>query len=383
MKNLTLAISLGLFAFAAHSAEKTALFTVASDVASLQHSDIGSAKKTGETSPVKLKSKASKQGGKALFQISGQQDAQNDAAPVAAAETASKPENPADNAPANPLQALAASGKDAESNKAVTGKKTAKPAVKTTVKKAADNALQTLAAAGKSGSVQTVEETAPKVQTATTADKRSSAQTPVADQPASGQVAATENSKPSEENSESTLFKIASYYEADEMGDSDDAVRKIDFSKPQGQQLPGDFAERRAIADSKAIQLAAPASSKRSSKKGSYSYVVRGKRYQTLASSDDFVQEGPASWYGPGFHGKKTASGEIYDMHKMTAAHKRLPLGTKLEVTNKRTGKTIIVTVNDRGPFHGNRIIDLSHAAASKLGVLRSGVANVTIRAIK
>lgn len=190
---------------------------------------------------------------------------------------------------------------------------------------------------------------------------------------------------------ETALFKVASYYEADEMGDSDDAVRKIDFSKPQGQQLPSDVARRkavekkvvaeRAIAGSKAIRLAAPAVPKK--QKGSYSYVVRGKRYQTLASSENFVQEGAASWYGPGFHGRKTASGEIYDMHKLTAAHKRLPLGTKLEVTSKRTGKSVVVTVNDRGPFHGNRILDLSHAAASQLGLVNAGVGEVTIRAIK
>ena len=194
---------------------------------------------------------------------------------------------------------------------------------------------------------------------------------------------------------ESTLFKVASYYEADEMGESDDAVRKIDFSKPPGQQLPSDAQQtktalnaeirgqtERAIASSKAIQRAAPGEPKKQ-RKGSYSYVVRGKRYQTLASSENFVEEGPASWYGPGFHGRKTASGEIYDMHKLTAAHKGLPLGTKLEVTNKRTGKSVVVTVNDRGPFHGNRILDLSHAAASQLGLVHAGVGEVTIRAIK
>lgn len=363
MKNLTLAISLSLFAVAAHSAEKAPLFTVASDVASLQDSDIGSAKKTGETKPVKLTSKASKQDGKALFQIHGQQAAPHEAAPLAGKDNASKKADQAGAAQANPLQALAAGGKPAESQKAVADKKADKAAVKASAKTEKTRP-------------QAADDSAAKVKTVAAAD-----------QPASGQTAAKGDSQPAVENSESTLFKIASYYEADEMGDSDDAVRKIDLSKPVGQQLPGEVAERRAIADSKAIQRAAPlaasSKTKSSGKKGSSSYVVRGKRYQTLASSDDFVQEGPASWYGPGFHGKKTASGEIYDMHKMTAAHKRLPLGTKLEVTNKRTGKTIIVTVNDRGPFHGNRIIDLSHAAASKLGVLKSGVANVTIRAIK
>ncbi|MDO4777465.1 MAG: septal ring lytic transglycosylase RlpA family protein [Cardiobacteriaceae bacterium] len=352
---------MSLFALAAHSAEKAPLFTVASDVASLQDSDIGSAKKTGETKPVKLKSKASKQDGKALFQIHGQQAAQHKAAPLAAKDNASKKADQAGTARDNPLQALAAGDKPAESKKAVADKKADKAAVKASAKT-------------EKTKPQAADDSAAKVKTVVAADKS-----------ATEQIAAKGDSQPAVENSESTLFKIASYYEADEMGDSDDAVRKIDLSKPQGKpQLLADVSGRRAIADSKAIQRAAPVSKKRSGgKKGSYSYVVRGKRYQTLASSDDFVQEGPASWYGPGFHGKKTASGEIYDMHKMTAAHKRLPLGTKLEVTNKRTGKSIIVTVNDRGPFHGNRIIDLSHAAASKLGVLKSGVANVTIRAIK
>ena len=363
MKNLTLAIGLGLFAFAAYSAEKAPLFTVASDVASLQDSQIGSAKKTGESRPVKLKSKAGKQDGKALFQISGQQHVQSEPALVVTSDTNSKPEEQADAAPVNALRALAGNGKDVESSKAAADKKAVKSPEKTTVKSGAENASQTSATSGKPESKMQADESVARVQAAAAADKHATGQTPVTDEQATGQVAARGGSKPAEENGESTLFKIASYYEADEMGDSDDAVRKIDFSKPQGQQLPGDLAGRRAIADSRAIQLAAPSSSKRGSKKGSYSYVVRGKRYQTLASSDDFVQEGPASWYGPGFHGKKTASGEIYDMHKMTAAHKRLPLGTKLEVTNQRTGKTIIVTVNDRGPFHGNRIIDLSHAA--------------------
>ncbi|UJF24296.1 septal ring lytic transglycosylase RlpA family protein [Suttonella sp. R2A3] len=112
------------------------------------------------------------------------------------------------------------------------------------------------------------------------------------------------------------------------------------------------------------------------------SYTVRGKRYTTLSSSEGFSQEGSASWYGGKFHGRKTASGEIFDMYAMTAAHKRLPLGTKIEVTNKATGKSIVVTVNDRGPFHGDRILDLSKGAAQKLGVINQGTANVSIRAL-
>ena len=112
------------------------------------------------------------------------------------------------------------------------------------------------------------------------------------------------------------------------------------------------------------------------------SYSVFGKRYQVLDSSHGFVQRGTASWYGTKFHGNKTSNGETYDMYAMTAAHKSLPLPTYVEVTNLSTGKKIIVRVNDRGPFHGGRIIDLSYAAAAKLGTLKKGTSTVEIRAI-
>lgn len=115
----------------------------------------------------------------------------------------------------------------------------------------------------------------------------------------------------------------------------------------------------------------------------SYEYTVRGKTYQTLAHANDFKQEGTASWYGPGFHGKKTASGEIFDQNELTAAHKRLPLGTKIRVTNLENGKSVVVKINDRGPFHSNRVLDLSQAAAQKIGLLHSGVTNVSIVTVK
>ena len=99
------------------------------------------------------------------------------------------------------------------------------------------------------------------------------------------------------------------------------------------------------------------------------SYVVNGKQYFTLSSARGFIQRGIASWYGQAFHGRRTSSGETYDMHKMTAAHKTLPLPTYVSVRDLGTGRTIVVRVNDRGPFHGDRIIDLSFAAASKLGI--------------
>ena len=112
------------------------------------------------------------------------------------------------------------------------------------------------------------------------------------------------------------------------------------------------------------------------------SYVVFGKRYHVKSSSSGHVEKGMASWYGPGFHGRRTSSGERYDMYAMTAAHKSLPLPTYVEVTNVQNGRSAIVKVNDRGPFKDGRVIDLSYAAAKKLGVVKPGVAVVELRAI-
>ena len=112
------------------------------------------------------------------------------------------------------------------------------------------------------------------------------------------------------------------------------------------------------------------------------SYVVLGRRYNTLSSARGFVERGIASWYGKKFHGRRTSSGETYDMYKMTAAHKTLPLPTYVSVRNLSTGREIRVCVNDRGPFHSNRIIDLSYAAANKLGIARKGTGFVEVRAI-
>ena len=93
--------------------------------------------------------------------------------------------------------------------------------------------------------------------------------------------------------------------------------------------------------------------------------------------------DGTASWYGPGFHGKKTASGEIYDQNKLTAAHKTVPLGSKARVTNLENGNSVEVEINDRGPFVKGRIIDLSRAAAGALGIVESGTAPVQIELIR
>ncbi len=111
-------------------------------------------------------------------------------------------------------------------------------------------------------------------------------------------------------------------------------------------------------------------------------YEVFGQRYYVMTSNSGFKERGVASWYGKKFHGKPTSSGVIYDMYAMTAAHKTLPLPTKLRVRNLRNGRSIIVTVNDRGPFIDNRIIDLSYAAANRLDIVKDGTALVEISVI-
>ena len=113
------------------------------------------------------------------------------------------------------------------------------------------------------------------------------------------------------------------------------------------------------------------------------SYVVFGKRYYVLDSSEGFVQRGIASWYGTKFHGRSTSSGEIYNMHAMTAAHKTLPIPVYVHVKNLDNGRSAVVKVNDRGPFIAGRIIDLSYAAAKKLGVDGPGTANVEISVLQ
>jgi len=111
-------------------------------------------------------------------------------------------------------------------------------------------------------------------------------------------------------------------------------------------------------------------------------YTVLGKTYTVLPTSKGYHERGIASWYGSKFHGRRTSSGELYDMHLATAAHKSLPLPTYAEVTNLDNGRKMIVKINDRGPFHEDRIIDLSYAAAIKLGVDQTGTARIDVRAI-
>jgi|TARA_B110001454_G_scaffold49454_2_gene48653 rare lipoprotein A len=111
-------------------------------------------------------------------------------------------------------------------------------------------------------------------------------------------------------------------------------------------------------------------------------YTVFGKEYAVMEQSAGFKEEGYASWYGMKFHGHATSNGEIYDVYQMTAAHKTLPLPSYVKVTRKDTQESLIVRVNDRGPFHEGRIIDLSYAAAVKLGINKTGVAEVSIEVV-
>jgi len=118
------------------------------------------------------------------------------------------------------------------------------------------------------------------------------------------------------------------------------------------------------------------------SRGGNKNYQVRGINYKVLTSAKGFEQTGTASWYGKKFHGHLTSNGEIYDMYAMSAAHKNLPLPTYLKVTNLANNKSVIVRVNDRGPFHQSRIIDLSYSAAYKLDMLKTGTAKVKVTSI-
>ncbi len=111
-------------------------------------------------------------------------------------------------------------------------------------------------------------------------------------------------------------------------------------------------------------------------------YTVLNKNYTVLGSAQGYVERGIASWYGTKFNGRATSSGEIYDICAFSAAHKTLPLPSFARVTNLDNGRSVVVRINDRGPFHSGRIIDLSYAAASRLGVDKTGTARVEVRAI-
>ena len=111
-------------------------------------------------------------------------------------------------------------------------------------------------------------------------------------------------------------------------------------------------------------------------------YVIEGITYRVMETSEGYREEGIASWYGGYFHGRRTSSGDTYDMYQMTAAHKSLPLPTYVRVTHLENGRSVVLRVNDRGPFVEDRIIDLSFAAASKLGMATIGTARVEVVAL-
>ena len=131
-----------------------------------------------------------------------------------------------------------------------------------------------------------------------------------------------------------------------------------------------------------AMPDAVPVAQPRSRYGNPKTYEVMGERYFVLNSAEGYKESGRASWYGTKFHGKRTSSGEPYDMYQMTAAHKTLPLPTYVRVTRKSNGRSVFVKVNDRGPFHTGRIIDLSYAAASRLDLLKEGSAEVEVEAL-
>ena len=131
-----------------------------------------------------------------------------------------------------------------------------------------------------------------------------------------------------------------------------------------------------------AIPDAVPRAEPRSAHGNPPFYEVFGQRYYVLASANGYLERGVASWYGPNFHGVNTSSGEPYDMYGMTAAHKTLPLPCYARVTNLRNGRSVVVRINDRGPFVANRLIDLSYTAAAKLDMLREGTTLVEVRTL-
>lgn len=136
---------------------------------------------------------------------------------------------------------------------------------------------------------------------------------------------------------------------------------------------PGDIA---------VIPDAVPKAEPRSTRGNPRFYVVQGRRYFVLPTADGYVERGVASWYGPGFHAATTSNGERYDMYAMTAAHKTLPLPAYVQVTNLRNGRSVVLRVNDRGPFKDGRIIDVSYTAARKLDMLKDGTTFVEVRAL-
>ena len=148
-----------------------------------------------------------------------------------------------------------------------------------------------------------------------------------------------------------------------------------------GGYFEDDGPELRPPADIANIPDAVPKPEPRAAS-GNNPYAVYGVTYTPLADTSGYRERGIASWYGKKFHGRRTSSGEAYDMYAMTAAHKTLPLPSYVRVRNLENGRSVIVRVNDRGPFLHNRVIDLSYAGAAKLGILGTGTGLVEVEAV-
>ena len=148
-------------------------------------------------------------------------------------------------------------------------------------------------------------------------------------------------------------------------------------SRPQPPPVPPSTAAGDAMAAD-----AVPRAEPRSSHGNPPFYDVNGHRYQLLARAEGFTERGVASWYGPDFQGHNTSSGERYDMYGMSAAHRTLPIPCFARITNLVNGRSIVVRINDRGPFVANRIVDLSYSAALRLDIVRTGTAFVELRVV-
>jgi rare lipoprotein A len=154
------------------------------------------------------------------------------------------------------------------------------------------------------------------------------------------------------------------------------------FSPPR-REPPGPAPQRPAPPrDLASIPDAVPRHEPRSARGNPASYEVLGRRYHVLPTAEGYRERGVASWYGPDFHAKTTSSGEPYDMYAMTAAHKTLPIPAYARVTNLTNGRSVVVRINDRGPFVANRIIDLSYTAAHKLDMTRAGTVFVEVEVL-
>jgi rare lipoprotein A len=151
---------------------------------------------------------------------------------------------------------------------------------------------------------------------------------------------------------------------------------------PGGPRGPLSDGPPRGDVDISAIADAVPRVEPRSRYGNPDSYVVNGRRYHVMDTDAGYMERGIASWYGSKFHGRLTSTREPYDMYAMTAAHKTLPLPTYARVTNLRNGRSVVVRINDRGPFVDNRIIDLSYVAAKKLDIIAEGTGLVEVRVV-